>query len=372
MFGRRRATPAYGPIPVRERWRQVFESGAATLHPFSPAELDAVTLEPESVRPEGGLPYLLRLSPLLDQAPLPAASPEPRPAGDRHALAHGGAPTGSAGHGPPDLRELASVVAGLEASGYVRPGPPAPAEGQVPVEFAGLAAAADGGPPRRVALAGDLGLITYMRCRPLFVAEVYHAADPGKPDRASAGWQFVARGFTPYEMPGCLIERPPAGPNPRGERPPHVILREDQAAAAMLGWLGGDVGTYLKLRQARASGPAGEAGRAGLPGQAVPTATVAGGFSQLAQLSLALPAGPEVVLRALIVGTAAARHWLLTGEQLELATPATLTQLGDRLDDMLATASRPGAAAPPGWPDAAPPGWPDTAPGGAPGGQDAW
>jgi hypothetical protein len=335
IFARRRAASAPGPVPVRERWRQVFESGEVMLRPFSPAELDAVTLEPQPARPEGGLPYLQRLSPLLDAAF--AAEPGARTA---------------------DISELASAVAGLEASGFVRPGPPAPPEGQMPIEFAGLAAVADGGPPRRVALAGDLGLITYMRCRPLFVAEVYHAANPDRPDRASVGWQLVARGFTPFEMPGCLIERPQT---PTGDQLPHVILREDRAAAAMLGWLGGDVGAYLKLREARAAGQPGEASRTDQPALAVPTADVAAGFSRLSRLSLALPAGPEVVLRALAVGTGDSGHWLLTGEQLELATPVTLGQLGDRLDEMLAVASRPGAAAPPGRGDAAPPG-----------GQDAW
>jgi hypothetical protein len=335
IFARRRESPASGPVQVRERWRQVFESGEVVLQQFSSVELDAVTLEPESARPEGGLPYLLRLSSLLDQAAASTA----------------------------DMSELASAVAGLEASGFIRPGPPAPPEGQMPVEFAGLSAAADGTPPRRVALAGDLGLITYMRCRPLFVAEVYHAADPARPDRASAGWQLVARGFTPYDMPGCLIERPPARTARQaatGPHPPHVILREDRAAATMLGWLGGDVSAYLKLRAARATAPAAAATApaatapaatapaATAPAATVPTATVAAGFSQLAELSLALPAGQEVMLRALAVGTGAAGHWLLTGEQLELATPVTLAQLGDRLDDMLATASRPGAAVLPG------------------------
>jgi hypothetical protein len=340
IFARRRAAPPPGPVPVRERWRQVFESGEVMLRPFSPAELDAVTLEPQPARPEGGLPYLQRLSPLLDAAF--AATPGARTA---------------------DISELASAVAGMEASGFVRPGPPAPPEGQMPVEFAGLAAAADGEPPRRVALAGDLGLITYMRCRPLFVAEVYHAVNPDRPDRASAGWQLVARGFTPFEMPGCLIERPQT---PTGDQPPHVILREDRAAAAMLGWLGGDVGAYLKLRKARAAGQPGEAaqpgeaGRTDQPALAVSSATVAAGFSRLTQLSLALPAGPEVVLRALVVGTGDSGHWLLTGEQLELATPVTLSQLGDRLDDMLASASRPGAAAPPDGHDAAASGGPAT------------
>jgi hypothetical protein len=96
----------------------------------------------------------------------------------------------------------------------------------------------------------------------------------------------------------------------------------------------------------------GQAGTADLPGQLAPTATVAAGFSHLARLSLIVPEGQEVVLRALAVGTGAGGHWLLTGEQLELATPVTLGQLGDRLDDMLATASRAGESEPPAGPDA--------------------
>ncbi len=332
IFARRRAESTPGPVPVRERWRQVFESGEVVLHSFSPAELDAVTLEPEYDRPERGLQYLQRLSPLLADVGAKAAY----------------------------LSELASAVAGLEDSGFVRPAPPAPPEGQMPIEFAGMAAAPDGAPPRRVALASDLGLITYMRCRPLFVAEVYCAAGPATPDGAAAGWQLVARGYVPYAMPGCLVEQPPG---PKGERTPLVIVREDRAAAAMLEWLGGDVRAYLRLREARA----GEPRQAGGPEQGqsppvVPTATVAGGFSQLARLSLAVPAGTEVVLRGLAVGTGAAGHWLLSGEQLELAAPVTLGQLGDRLDEMLAAASRPGAPPPPDAPDTTALGWPDTAP----------
>jgi hypothetical protein len=391
IFARRRAGPV--PVPVPERWRQVFEAGEAMLHPFSQAELDAVALEPEPEHPAGGLPYLLRLSPLLVQAvTLAAMSSDPLPSGNwdlqpgpdltpqpgRGAVPTGNAPTGnaSAGNAPAGnapagdasawtagMSQLADAVAGLEDSGFVRPGPPAPPQGQMPVEFAGLAAAGDGVPPRRVALAGDLGLITYMTCRPLFVAEIYRAADPARPDLVSSGWQLVARGYTPYEMPGCLIERPA----PSGAQPPRVILREDRAAAAMLAWLGGDVTAYLKLRAARAAAQPGDAtvpgqagtadlpgqaGTADLPGQLAPTATVAAGFSHLARLSLIVPEGQEVVLRALAVGTGAGGHWLLTGEQLELATPVTLGQLGDRLDDMLATASRAGESEPPAGPDA--------------------
>jgi hypothetical protein len=61
---------------------------------------------------------------------------------------------------------------------------------------------------------------------------------------------------------------------------------------------------------------------------------------------MAVPAGPEVVLRALVVGSSADEYWLLTGAELERAAPVTLGQLGDRLDEMLAVASRPGAAGP--------------------------
>lgn len=325
ILGRRRDTP--GPVPVPQRWRQVFESGEVVLHSFTPAELDAVTLRPEPAPPE-------------------SAPPEPAPPGR-------GLPY-LVRHAPPGDAPPADLVARLEASGFVRPWPPAPPEGQMPVEFAGLVASDNGAPPREVALASDLGLITYMRGRPLFVAEVYRAPDPARPERAPGAWQLAARAFVPYEMPGCLIERPPG---PDGGQPPHVILREDRAAAAMLAWLGGDVTAYLKLRQARAAGQPAEPGHPGGPAGPVATATVAAGFSQLAQLCLVLPAGPAVVLRALAAGTSAAGtsaagtsaagHWLLTGEQLELAEPVTLAQLGDRLDDMLATASRPGAAASP-------------------------
>jgi hypothetical protein len=357
IFARRRAAPGPGSVP--ERWRQVFEAGQVELHPFSQGELDAVTLEPESAHPEGGLPYLQRLSPLLVQAvTLAAMASDPLPNGNwdlqpgpRLDLQPG--PGADATLQTAGMGELAGAVPGLEAAGFVRPAPPAPPEGQMPVEFAGLAAAGDGRPPRRVALAGDLGLITYMMCRPLFVAEIYRAADPARPDPAPSGWQLVARGYTPYEMPGCLIERPPtrtAQPAPPEAQPPLVILREDRAAAALLAWLGGDVSAYLKLRAARAAAQPGgatlpgEPARTDLPGQVAPTVTVAAGFSQLARLSLIMPEGQEVVLRALAVGTGAGGHWLLTGEHLELATAVTLGQLGDRLDDMLATASRPGAA----------------------------
>lgn len=338
IFARRRE--ALRPILVSERWRQVFESGEVALHPFSQVELDAVTLEPPSVRPETGpaeaaLPYLQRLSPLLGHAPDMGHAPD----------------VGQAPDMTSKMNELVSAVSGLEAAGYVRPGPPIPPQGDMPVEFAGLAAAADG-ELRRVALIGDLGLITYMQCRPLFVAEVHRAPDPARPEFASTTWQLVARGYVPYEMPGCLIERPEVH---GGDRPARAILREDQAAVVMLGWLGGDVSAYLKFRDARTTGEQNEQSQPGVaaqPAPGVPTATVAAGFSQLAQLTLILPAGKQVLLRALAVASGAGGHWLLVGQQLEVATQVTLGQLGDRLDEMLAAASRPGAAAPPSGPAA--------------------
>jgi hypothetical protein len=340
IFARRREAP--GPIPVRERWRQVFESGEVALHPFSQAELDAVTLEPESARPDAGLPYLQRLSPLLGQAPLAGeTSPDPWSGQD-------GGPAADAAAKTADISALASAAVRLEAAGYVRPGPTVPPEGQIPIEFAGLAAAADG-TLRRVALAGDLGLITYMQTRPLFVAEVHFAPDPVRPEFAPTTWQLVARGYVPYEMPGCLIELPQA---PDAGQPPRAILREDRAAVAMLGWLGGDVAAYLELREARTTSEQsqGESAVTDQPPPGVPTATVAGGFSRLAQLTLILPAGEQVLLRALAVASGADGHWLLVGQQLEVATHITLGQLGDRLDEMLAAASRPGAASPPSGP----------------------
>ena len=37
------------PVSMLDRWQQVYRAGEVTLHPFTPAELNAVTLDAEAL-----------------------------------------------------------------------------------------------------------------------------------------------------------------------------------------------------------------------------------------------------------------------------------------------------------------------------------
>jgi hypothetical protein len=331
------------PVPVGRRYQQALDTGEVALHPFSQLELDAVTLEPESVPPGRARPYLQPVTPVLarflELSAGPAAVPPPGPAGS------GGAQL---------LVELGGVVVSLERHGFVHPGPPAPPVGRMQVEFAGLAAAPDG-QVRRVALAGDLGIVTRMRGRVLFVAEVLSAADPASPDLAPDRWALAGRVYTPYEMPGCLVERPPGRD---GGLPPLMLMQEGNAALALMDWLGADVPSFLSALQARAEGkPDRDAPQPTSvwpeeqPGE-VATADIAPRLRRLRQLRLMQPQGDEVLVRSLVVGSGEAGYWLLDGDWLDRAVGVSVLQLGDRLDKMLRAASGgPDGPAGPAGPD---------------------
>jgi hypothetical protein len=316
----RRKQPEGPPVSVGQRYQQAFDAGEIALYPFSQAELDAVTLEPPSVPPGRDRPYLQPVTPVLARfLGLP---------------------------GGPAADDLADTVAGLEERGFVHSGQPAPPVGRMQVEFAGLAAS-PAGEVQRVALAGDLGIVTRMRGQVLFVAEVLRGADPASPDPEPDRWTLTGRVYTPYQMPGCLVERPPA---PDGTLPPLTLMQEGNAALAIMDWLGADVPSFLSALQARAEGhgdpDAPESASVWpeeQPGE-VPAGEVASRFERLSQLRVMRPQGEQVLVRSLVVGAGAAGYWLLEGEWLERAIAVSLLQLGDRVDELLRSASASASA----------------------------
>ncbi len=334
----RHKQPDGPPVPVGQRYQQALAEGEVSLHPFSQLELSAVTLEPDGVPPGQQRPYLQPLSPVLAKfLEQSGARPETNQSG----------PGGSGD--AQVITELGGAVAGLEQRGFVHAGPPAPPAGRMQVEFAGLAAGPDG-LVRRVALAGDLGIVTRMRGQVLFVAEVLGAADPVSPDLVAEHWGLIGRVYTPFRLPGCLTERPPA---PDGGLPPLTLMQERNAALTLMKWLGADVPAFISGLQGRAEGKGDpdEPRPASVwpeeqPGE-VPAADVAPGFSRLRELRLLQPQGEQVLVRGLMVGSGPAGYWLLEGEQLERATAVSVLQLGDRVDAMLRAAS----ADPDGRPD---------------------
>jgi hypothetical protein len=334
----RHKQPDGPPVPVGKRYQQALADGEVSLHPFSQAELSAVTLEPDGVPPGQQRPYLQPLSPVLakflEQSGARPETNQPGPGGSGDAQV---------------ITELGGAVAGLEQRGYVHAGPPAPPVGRMQVEFAGLAAGPDG-LVRRVALAGDLGIVIRMRGQVLFVAEVLGAADPVSPDLVPEHWGLIGRVYTPYRLPGCLAERPPA---PGGGLPPLTLMQERNAALALMEWLGADVPAFIAGLRGRAEGKGDpdeprptSVWPEEQPGE-VPAADVTPGFSRLRELRLLQPQGEQVLVRGLMVGSGPAGYWLLEGEQLERATAVSVLQLGDRVDAMLRAAS----AGPDGQPD---------------------
>ena len=336
-FQRRRA--GRGPVGMLERWQQVYRAGDAALDPFTRAELDAVTLDPQAVPAAERGPFLQAVTPL-----------QTRQAGPAAAAAEGWGP--AVARTGPELEGSAAAarsgaVAGLERRGYLRPGPPIPADGPVPGELAGWTAGAGGdvATRRQVALTGDLAIITRIRAQPVWVAEVTVSPDPARPGSRAAGWRLLARMYAPYRPPAGLIERPPGA---GGSVPPFVLVRDDRAVQALAGWCGADGAAAQRERASperaqreRASGAARPGGSAA-PATPVPTAELAGAFATLVQLRVALADGDRVQLRTLVVATGAAGHWLLEGEWWQLALPASADDLGARVSALL---KLPGAAA---------------------------
>jgi hypothetical protein len=328
----RRKQPAGPPVPVGKRWQQLHDSdGEILLHSFGQAEREAVALDPGAVTDGDRSNYLQALPPwLLARAPGLDADVGPQA---ESALAHVAHLQGE--------DELLAAVDRLEELGFVRPGPPAGPIGRMPIEFPGLAVA-EGGQVRRVAVTGDLGLICRMRGQPLFIAEVYAAAQPARPDPAPDSWHLLARVYVPYDFPATLIERP-AGAD--GGLPPHVLAVEPKMALALMNWLGADTAAFQAAwAERKTAGEAAAEPASQPPPLPVRTTDVASRFRAVAQLRTMQPDGERVRIRFLVVaaGSSADGLYLLDGDLLESATPISVLGLGDRVDDMLKTASAVG------------------------------
>jgi hypothetical protein len=272
---------------MRERWKQVYRTGAAGLYPFTSADLAAVTLDPEAL-PEADRGPFLQMT--------------------------------EAGAGA-----TAGAVTRLERLGFLRPGRAEPATGAVPAELAGWAAGPGGpGTRRPVALRGDLAIVIRIRAQPVWVAEVTVSPEPARAGPVTDGWPVMARVYAPYRPPVRLVEQPAGdqdGP------PPYVLLRDDRAVRALAGWCGADMAT----------GPGGLSGDTAGAGPPVPmpTAEVSGAFAALTQLRVAVAHERSVQLRTLVVATGYGSHWLLEGEQRQRAVPVSADGLGERIAALL-------------------------------------
>ncbi len=218
----------------------------------------------------------------------------------------------------------------LERLGFLRPGRPTvkagvvPAAREAPAELAGWAAGAGGEPGGRrpVTLLGDLAIVTRIRAQPVWVAEVGVSPDPARPGPAGDGWPVVARMYAPHHPSVRLVEQPAGA---AAGLPLYVLVRDDRAVRALVGWCGADVAAALAARAGDAAGPE--------PGPAVPmpTAEISGVFAAVTQLRVAVPQGRNVLLRTLVVATADRRHWLLEGDRWQRAVPVTAAALEGRV-----------------------------------------
>jgi hypothetical protein len=316
-----------------DRWQQVYRAGEVTLHPFTPAELNAVTLDAEALPAGERGPFLQAVTPLLTGQ---GATLDGVAEGWGPAMGRGGGVRASRARTGPEMERSAAAaraeaVASLERHGFLRPGPPGPATGPAPDELAGWAVGPDGdlAARRQVALIGDLAVITRIRAQPVWVAEATVSPDPTEPDSAATEWRLLARMYAPYRPPAGLIEMP-AGTDRR--IPPFVLVRDDRAVQVLVGWCGADLAASAKQRaRGGAAGPSPFAG----PPVPVPTAEQAGAFATLVQLRVALAEGERVVLRNLVVATGKTGHWLLEGEWRQRAVPASVDELGQRVAAML-------------------------------------
>ncbi len=349
---------------MTERWKQVIRAKEVLLDPFTQADLDAVTLDPEFLPAHARGPALPTVTPLLAAL---ADHRGPRRQQDDGGQGPGGqqggsgsepglpaspaqaalAPSGTGGDA------LAAAAERLERLGYLRPGMPAPADGPNPIpdELAGWSVSPAGqraAPTGRrpVAILGDLGIITRMRSQPYWVAQASASAEPTRPDPLAARWHPVARIYTAYRPQAALVEWP-AGPD--GRIPPFTLLWEEFAFAAVMGWCGVQPADLLSSGQGRTVAERRADARRQLP--EVPTAELAGRFTSVAQLRVAHPISQQVQLRRLIVASGEGGRWLLEGDRAQRACPVTIDQIGERLEAVLEpsgkAASPPGEAAPP-------------------------
>ena len=270
------------PVSVSERWRQVFKVGQAELHGFTGAQLAAVSLQDDALPAERG--------PVLHATAVPAAE--------------------SAADDP---------VVDLERQGYVRPWPPAGADGPIAEELPGWAEVPGQG-RRQVALVGDLAIIASTRARPAWIAEVSASTAPAWPDPEDTDWVLTARVYARYTPPAGLLEFPDG---PDGAAAPHVLLADGRVLATLVAWCGG--GT------AAAPLP--------VPAVAADTSSLADRFTRLARVSVVLPDGDEVRIRNLIAASGDGGPWLLEGRYWEHAVPARADDIGQRLSAIVRSAS---------------------------------
>ena len=309
---------------MRARWKQVRRAGVVGLHPFTGAELGAVTLDAEAVPEAERGPFLQAVTPLLT-APGTAGAPSqgaPGPAIPGRTLPEWAVP-------PDDATAAASaaVLTRLERLGFLRPGRPAAAVRAAPAELAGWAAGSGGEPGTRrpVTLLGDLAIIIRIRAQPVWVAEVTVSPAPGRPRPPADGWPVLARMYAPYRPRVGLVEQ---SPDTERKLPPYVLVRNDRAVRVVAGWCGADM---TAAGDAGAGDGESEAG----PLIPMPTAEVSGAFAAVTQLRVAVARGPSVLLRTLLVATGQGRHWLLEGERWQRAVPVSADGLSGQVATLL-------------------------------------
>ena len=316
-----RSRAGRGPVGMRARWKQVRRAGVVGLHPFTEAELGAVTLDAEAVPEAERGPFLQVVAPLLAA---PGAAGAPGPAAPGRTMPAWAVPAGHA-----TAAASAAAVTRLERLGFLRPG--SPAARAAPAELAGWAARSGGEPGARqpVSLLGDLAIITRIRAQPVWVAEVTVAPAPSRPGPAADGWPVLARMYAPHWPPVGLVEQ---STGTEGRLPPHVLVRKDRTVQVLAGWCGADMA-------AAGDGQAGDAGSEAGPLIPMPTAEVSGAFAAVTQLRVAVAQGRSVLLRTLLVATGQGRHWLLEGDRRQRAVPVPADGLAGEVAALLRPAS---------------------------------
>jgi hypothetical protein len=326
-----------------KRWAEAHDVGRVLLDSFTQAQLDCVTLDPEYLPAEARGPALQTVTPLLAELEAQQAGRDNDPlAGSFAATTDRTGPAGMAELLGGD-HALADAAARLEQLGYIRPGSPAPASEPVPAELAGWSANPAGQPSgvRRVAITGDLGIITRLRSQPYWVTEVSACPEPTRPELMAEPWPVVGRMYAAYRPLGALAELP-AGPD--GAYPPFALLWDKAVLPMLISWCGVNIEApddQLEAVHGALTAPL--------------SAELSGRFTGLAQMRVVRSHGQEVRLSLLVVASAGERQWLLEGEGGERVTEVRKIDLANRLVGLLkdqpdqpGSAGQPGAASQPG------------------------